>query len=208
MKKMFLSSSFADVANLFEKFVDEELSGKKVTFIPTASLTEEVTFYVGAGKEALERMGLIVDELEVSTSTIDEIENKLKNNDFIYISGGNTFFLLQELLRTGADKLIIEQVNQGKIYIGESAGSIILSQNIEYIKDMDDCEAAPTLGTCTSLGLVDFCTVPHYKNFPFEESVERIITEYEDKLNLCPISNNQAIIVRDCRYEVWSNEAS
>ena len=52
MKKIFLASSFADVANLFEKFTGGECSGKTVTFIPTASLTEEVTFYVNAGKEA------------------------------------------------------------------------------------------------------------------------------------------------------------
>ena len=206
MKKMFLSSSFADVGNLFEKFAGGECSGKKVTFIPTASLTEEVRFYVGAGKEALENLGLVVDELEVSTSAKIEIENKLKSNDYIYITGGNTFFLLQELKRTGTDKLIIEQINLGKIYIGESAGSIVASRNIEYTKDMDNCEAAPNLDSYSSLGVVEFYPVPHHTNFPFKDSVERIISSYEDELELCPISNNQAIIVSGNKHEVWNNE--
>ncbi|WP_252346614.1 Type 1 glutamine amidotransferase-like domain-containing protein, partial [Listeria monocytogenes] len=39
-------------------------------------------------------------------------------NDFIYVTGGNTFFLLQELKRTGADKLILEEIAKGKLYIG------------------------------------------------------------------------------------------
>lgn len=206
MKKIFLASSFADVANLFEKFAGGECSGKTVTFIPTASLTEEVTFYVDAGKEALEKLGLVVDELEVSTSTKEEIENKLKSNDYIYITGGNTFFLLQELKRTGADKIIIEQINLGKKYIGESAGSIVLSRNIEYTKDMDDCKAAPKLGSFLSLGVIEFYPVPHYTNLPFKESVERIISDYRNELDLCPISNKQAIVVSDNKYEVWSSE--
>lgn len=37
MKKLFLSSSFTDVAALFSDF-EKDLAGKTVTFIPTASL--------------------------------------------------------------------------------------------------------------------------------------------------------------------------
>lgn len=44
MKKLFLTSSFKDVVNLFDGFVSEDLKGKSVTFIPTASLTESVKF--------------------------------------------------------------------------------------------------------------------------------------------------------------------
>lgn len=206
MRKIFLSSSFADVTDLFVKFSGGKHEGQRVTFIPTASLTEEVTFYVGAGKEALEKLGLTVDELEISTATNEEIESKLKNNDYIYITGGNTFFLLQELKRTGSDKIITEQINSGKKYIGESAGSIVLSHDIEYVKDMDDFTAAPKLASFSSLGLVEFYPVPHHTNFPFKESVENIISSYEDELDLLPISNTQAIIVNDNEYEVWASE--
>ena len=57
MKKMFLASSFADVADLFVKFMDGKCGGKTITFIPTASLPEEVKFYVAEGREALEKLG-------------------------------------------------------------------------------------------------------------------------------------------------------
>jgi len=57
----------------------------------------------------------------------NEILDKLEKNDYIYISGGNTFFLLQELQRTGADKIISRQIEAGKLYIGESAGAIVLN---------------------------------------------------------------------------------
>ncbi len=206
MKKMFLASSFVDVADLFVKFTEERCAGKTVAFIPTASLVEEVRFYVDAGKKALEKRGLIVNELEISTATKEEIESTIQKNDYIYVTGGNTFFLLQELKRTGADKIISEYMNSGKIYIGESAGAIVLSCNIEYVKDMDDFTAAPNIGTFSSLDMIDFYPVPHHTNFPFKESVESIISSYERKIDLCPISNTQAIVVRGNNFEVWGAE--
>lgn len=203
MKKMFLTSSFVDVEDLFVNFSEEKCAGKTVTFIPTASLVEEVKFYVDAGKKSLQKCGLIVDELDVSTATKETIDSTLQKNDYIYVTGGNTFFLLQELKRTGADKIISKQINAGKTYIGESAGSIVLSRNIEYVKDMDDFTAAPNIGTFSSLGMIDFYPLPHHTNFPFKESVERIISSYDGEIDLCPISNTQAIVVHGNKFEVW-----
>lgn len=196
MKKLFLASSFKDVANIFADF-EKDLKGKTVTFIPTASKVEKVVFYVNSGKKALQKLGLIIDELDISTASNDEINSKLRNNDFIYITGGNTFFLLQELKKTGADKIIIDEINKGKLYIGESAGAIVISANIEYAKRMDDVKKAPNLTEFNGLNLVDFYVIPHYTNFPFEKTVEKIIEDYSSKLNLSPISNKDAILVVD-----------
>ncbi|KLE00496.1 peptidase E [Aliarcobacter butzleri] len=196
MKKLFLASSFKDVANIFADF-EKDLKGKTVTFIPTASKVEKVVFYVNSGKKALQKLGLIIDELDMSTASNDEINNKLRNNDFIYITGGNTFFLLQELKKTGADKIIIDEINKGKLYIGESAGAIVTSANIEYVKRMDDVKKAPNLTEFSGLNLVDFYVIPHYTNFPFEKTVEKIIEDYSSKLDLSPISNKDAILVVD-----------
>jgi dipeptidase E len=193
--KLFLSSYFSGVAKLFANFVGD-CSGKKLVFIPTASLHEKVTFFVGADLKALAKLGLVVEELEISSAPNDEIVSKLSDADVIFVEGGNTFFLLQELRRTGAGRLIVEQINNGKLYIGASAGSVIASGNIEYLKYMDDPAAAPDLkGDFSALGIVDFSIVPHCTNFPFKKVAEKIIAEYSDKLDLRPISNNQAIVV-------------
>ena len=194
MKKMFLSSSFKDVAPIFEKF-EENLTGKSITFIPTASNVESVIFYVKSGKKALEKMGLFVDELDVSNATKEEIVDKLTKNDYIYITGGNTFFLLQKLRRSGADKIIIEQVNAGKVYIGESASAMVASPDIEYAGVMDSMKKAPGLVDFEGLNLVAFYTVPHHNTAPFKKSVERIIEKYSSTLTLYPINNKAAVLV-------------
>lgn len=177
MEKLFLSSSFADVSTLFPDFADENVKGKKVTFIPTASIPESVNFYVDAGKKALENLGFIVDELEVTKAPTREVSEKIQENDYIYVSGGNSFFLLQELKRNGMDRLIAEHIKSGKIYIGESAGSVILAPDIEYVRAIDDCRKAPELKDNRALSIVQFYPLPHHTNFPFKEAVEQVIAE-------------------------------
>lgn len=202
MKKLFLCSSFKNVENLFEEFINESLKGKKVTFIPTASIHEEINFYVEEGIQSLEKLGMIVEVLEISKSSQSEIINKLENNEIIYISGGNTFFLLQELEKTGADKIIKKQIENGKTFIGESAGAIVLSPNIKYIEDMDDSTVAPRLKNYNSLNSVNFYPVPHYTEFPFKEVVEEVISKYESVLPLILINNSQVILVNGSNIKV------
>lgn len=92
--------------------------------------------------------------------------------------------------------MIIEsQIMSGKLYIGESAGSMVLSPNIEYVKDMDDSEIATELESFDALNIIDFYPLPHKNCFPFKKTVEKIISKYESALPLIPISNSQAILV-------------
>lgn len=196
MKKMFLSSSFEDVIEKFINFINEDFKGKTVTFIPTASVVEEVDFYVESAKNKLIDLGMNVDVLDISKSDIVEIEKKLRNNDYIYVSGGNTFFLLQEMKNSGAAHIIIDEVNKGKVYIGESAGSVVASPNIEYINAMDSVDEAKALESYVGLNLIDFYPLPHYGEFPFKDSADAIENKYRDILDLKLISNTQVIEVK------------
>ncbi len=195
MIKLFLSSSFADVASALPAFAGEPLEGKTVTFIPTASVVEKVTFYVGAGRTALESLGLVVDELDISAASREETERKIARNDYIYVSGGNVFYLMQELARSGAGETIVRAIRGGKPYIGESAGSVILSPDIGYARLMDDPAAAPGLADHAGLGAIPFHPVPHVGCFPFKKAAQRILDEYGPTLPLLPINNSQAIQV-------------
>lgn len=94
MKKIFLSSSFSDVSDLFSNCINEDVKGKRVTFIPTASIYEEVNFYVEAGKQALKNLGLIVDELEISTASSQEIKQKARTKSLYLCDRGKYVFLI------------------------------------------------------------------------------------------------------------------
>lgn len=195
MQRLFLASLFKDVSHLFVDFANENLVGKTVTFIPTAALPDQLDFHIKYSKELLSKMGLVVDELEISTATYLDIVSKLENNDYIYVAGGNTFFLLQEMKRTGAGNLIKMQINAGKLFVGESAGAILLAPHIAYSKDTDNPLAAPQLDTYEALNIIDFYPVPHYKNPPLQEAVDMVISKYGAELPLIPFSNSQAILI-------------
>lgn len=201
MKKIFLASCFSDVAELLKEFAGEELNGKTITFIPTASLAEMPRFFVKTAKKSLEELGLIVDVLEVSKHSSKEIKNRIISNDYIYVSGGNTFYLCKELKRKKADQVIKDHILEGKLYIGESAGSMILSPNIEYVKLMDNEKKGQMDGNYNALDVIDFYPVPHLGNFPFTNKVKKIIKQYGD-INLIPFSNNQAILIKGDKVEI------
>ena len=64
---------------------------------------------------------------DISTATHLDIRNKLENNDYIYVTGGKTFFLLQEMNKSGAGDLVKAQIYAGKLFIGESQWKITAS---------------------------------------------------------------------------------
>lgn len=194
MIQLFLCSSFADVAKFLPDCV-KNLQGMKVAFIPTAAEVEKVKFYVKKGWKALEDLGMQITELNISTTEASKIKKTIENADCIYISGGNTFYLLQELRKTGADELIKQHILTGKLYIGESAGAMITAPNIEYVSLMDDPEKGKELTGFEGLNIVDFSTVPHLWCFPFEKATKEIISRYGESLTLKAISNTQALRV-------------
>ena len=203
---LFLCSSFVDVAPLLQQWSPIELQGKQVTFIPTASIPESYKEYVRLGQQALEGLGLKVLTLDVSKASTKEVETALSQGDFIYVSGGNAFYLLQELKRKGADKLIQREIERGKPYIGESAGSVILAPSIEYVQLMDETQAAPELTSFAALGLIEKYPLPHYRCFPFVEMAETVLATYGGRLSLVPITNHQAIIVRGRELTIVTKE--
>ena len=202
MKKLFLCSYFAGVKDTFKNFMNNNTKGKKVLFIPTANIDEETKFLVDEAKEVFESLGMEVEDLEISKLNEKTIKNKIEKANYLYVSGGNTFYLLQELKRKNLIDFIKNRVNFGMTYIGESAGAIITSKDIEYNYLMDDKTIAKDLKEYSGLNLVGFYVVPHLNEFPFEESAKQTVEKYKDKLNIIAINNSQAIIVKDDKFAI------
>ncbi len=74
MKKLFLSSSFVDVFPFLEPFVKEKLENKRVTCIQTASTPEEYRGYVENDRAAFEKLGLVIEKLDISSAPIGQIK--------------------------------------------------------------------------------------------------------------------------------------
>lgn len=193
--KLFLCSYFEKVGYFLE---EEEVKGKKVAFIPTASLVDSYKDHIGQARELWNNLGVHLMELEISTATEEEIKSVLEQADIIYVAGGNSFYLIDQIRRKNADEMIRKELEKGKLYVGESGGAIICADELSYIRPMDPILSDYAQADLAGLGLVDFYVVPHYLNRPFVESCEQIVEEYAN-LNLYPINNYQAIFVENTK---------
>ena len=196
MKTLFLAASFADVASHLPAFIGRPLQGKSVAFIPTACDVEDITFFMDDDRNAFKKLGIRINELDLATMSHNELAQKIATNDFIFIGGGNTFYLLQELRRSGLDEIIKKAVENGKPYIATSAGSMVVAPDIAYGAAMDAPEKAPQLESTEALHLVDFYLLPHYGNRPFTRITRTIHAQYRDRIDIRPVSNTQFISVR------------
>jgi dipeptidase E len=190
--KLFLCSHFSSVGSL----IKEEIDNKKVAFIPTASLHEGYTGYVGSARKLFKKLGASVTEIDISTEAYSTIQAVFEDADVIYFTGGNSFFLMDQLRKTETDELLKKELANGKLMIGESAGAIICAPTIQYIEQMDEKPEDYSQEDNEGLNLIDFYVLPHYLTAPFKKITERIMAEFSD-LNICAINNHQAIIVND-----------
>ncbi|SQF39878.1 peptidase E [Streptococcus ferus] len=94
MKTLFLCSYFAEVRPLFEKFAEQYELEKKVLFIPTAGDIEEYRDYIDEGRAIFADLQFDVDLVDIAAATETVVREKLAQASCLYISGGNTFYLL------------------------------------------------------------------------------------------------------------------
>ncbi|WP_103575076.1 Type 1 glutamine amidotransferase-like domain-containing protein [Campylobacter concisus] len=204
MANIFLCSYFAEVASKINEVVD--FQGKHVAFIDTAAKFEEVNFYVDEAVKILEKFGAKLTRIDISCvknlvtqiSECDEfcvaddkILATINKCDIIYVSGGNTFYLLNELRKSCAEQAIKNAVKAGKIYVGESAGAIVAAPDTRYATLMD--KSSVNMSDFTGLNLVDFCVVPHFDCEPFVEATHEIMEKFGDLYDLRPINNAEFI---------------
>ena len=199
---MILTSSLYESIELVKKFLDKNTESKKILFIPTAANVEEYKKYMHLTQKAFEDFGYKVENFDVSIFSEKIAKEKLSEAKIVFISGGNTFYLLQELKRKNLIPYLKERIENGLLYIGESAGSVIAAPDIEYASIVDDKTLATELDDYTGLNLVDFYIVPHFEEEPFVEGSRNMVELYKDKLDLKLINNKEAILVENNNFTI------
>ena len=170
-------------------------NSKLILFIGSTLILSALMVVVGVLVEkTLKKLGAIVTEIDISTEAYSTIQSVFEDADVIYFTGGNSFFLIDQLRKTGTDELLKKELAKGKLMIGESAGAIICAPSIQYIEQMDEKPEDYSQEDDAGLDLIDFYVLPHYLTAPFKKVTEKIMTEFSD-LNLCPINNRQGIVI-------------
>lgn len=145
-----------------------KLSGKKnpsVTYIPAGSYESEIEF-----------RGLITQYSKYGITKFihfpidvyfdQTLKQEALSSDIIHLGGGNTFYFLKHLKKTGIFLELKKFVKNGGILTGLSAGGIVMSPSVKTASfpsfDCDDNDEK--LKNLSAMKLVDFEFFPHYKN--------------------------------------------
>jgi len=173
MPQLFLTSSSDYVMDDIIKKLPKSPADYNVAFVSTAAEVEEGDhWWVRAEKDKLISVGFKIDEFSITGMTKEDIEAKLADKQVIYFCGGNTFYLLDQVIKSNCGEIIKRKVNEGVIYIGSSAGSMIAGLRIDLVSEIDDRSKAPDLKS-TGLGIVDIAILPHWGSDIFKDEYLR-----------------------------------
>jgi dipeptidase E len=201
MNKLFLASQFKQVTGLVQRFFGEiNLSDIKIAYIPNAEPTIEPknrSSYKLLGSLGFKEI-LIADIEKLGKN---EIKNIFSECQAIFGAGGDPVYLINKLRETSVDKLLIQEIENGKFYLGSSAGSMIMGEKIKTSKHLGE-------KTGSGFGLVKFSILPHWGEENDEDykdkKVEIVQESYNEKMSIMTLTDNHVIVVENNKIEIWS----
>lgn len=169
------------IKHQFLQLIDDQLENIKASVITTASLQKQNNKYAIKAREDMKGMGF--KQVDFTDIEFDQSDT-LQNYDVIYINGGNPFYLLYHLKRSGADLIIKRLAKQGVIFVGVSAGAMIFGPNIEVVSLFTPQINDVKINDLSAIGLTNSIIFPHYNREdlfpdPLGRSIEDRLKAFE-----------------------------
>lgn len=182
--------------NRVAKDIAEQIGkGLKTVFITTASETEGPDLeWLHNDRRGLEDAGFDLFDYTITGKSSEQLEKDLKDIDVVYLSGGNTFYLLLQSRKSGFDKFVRKFMDNGGIYIGTSAGSIVAATDIYVARRLEIKAYEDQLKTFEAFGLVDFVVFPHWGSEYFKD------TYLDERIENAYVEGNKIILLTDTQY--------
>lgn len=198
MKKLFLASFASVTLDLVTELLPKPASELKAAFIPTAGDPYSDKGFVDVDRQKLVEIGFSVIDIDLKEVNESELEAQLADIDLILVAGGNTFYLLDKVKKSGFDKVLPKMLERGMIYVGSSAGSILCCPTIVGAKRFDDPYDAPDLIDYRGLDLFGKVIIPHAHKEKYAERIKETIAELNQQgLEVITLTDDQVVIVTD-----------
>jgi dipeptidase E len=152
------------------ELVGKPASETKVGFIPTAANVEprKKDWLINELLQLWQHGYSWIDIVDISAPGVDWKE-RLAAVDVVYVSGGETSHLLDQVRKTGFDVWLQENLER-KVYVGGSASAVLVTPTIELAIQLFADENLAKLSDLSGLGFVDFEIVPHCDLEMFEKA--------------------------------------
>ncbi|HSX33967.1 MAG TPA: Type 1 glutamine amidotransferase-like domain-containing protein [Candidatus Saccharimonadales bacterium] len=190
------------IASALESLAGKARGALRIGFVPTAVYPEAGNKdWFLAQLANLSRHGF--GWVDIIEPTAPEViwRDRLAAVDVVYVSGGNTFYLLAQMQQVDFGGWL-RQGLANKVYVGSSAGSLILTPSIAVVEHLQADRNLHDTTDLTGLGLVDFEFMPHAPDdFSFEQIAQYMHTA---KHPLYAVDNQTAVQVVDGQVSVIS----
>lgn len=122
MKKLLLASVASNVIHKAKSIFPKPFNEIRLGVVPTAAnidTTEKP--WLTAELKTLTDLGFSLKTINLENRTKTELQGECDDVDALYVTGGNTFYLLYHVQKSDFDKIAKNFVSQGKIYISVPA---------------------------------------------------------------------------------------
>lgn len=189
------------IAHAFDSLTSLDRNVVKIGFIPTASNVEEgnKNWFFEQIYDLKTHGYTWIDIIDFSAKDVDW-QKRLNRCDVIYVSGGNTFHLLNQSKIHGFDIWLKNNI-ETKVYIGSSAGSILVTPTITIATVEPADTNYANITDLSALTFVPFEISPHSPeqlSFEVNENYAKTISNklyaIDDQTAIKVINNNVEII--------------
>lgn len=200
MRKLFLASSIESSA----WHIAKKIKVKKAVFIPTAGDPEKEKDWIDNDRNGLNEAGIKTFDYTITGKTPQDLERDLGDCDLIHVNGGDAFYLLLQMQKSGFDKFIQKQVEKGVIYTGSSAGSEVVAPNIEVLDKVIEQNIYRQELTDKGLKVVDFLIFPHWGSPIFKDLYlnQRLKNAYKKENKIILLNDDQYVEVSGGNYKI------
>ena len=207
--KLLLTS--AGVWNESMKKALEEMVGKptgemQIAFIPTAGLTEDDQSWIDEDLEMMDEMGLVSREtVDIAKGEISDWLSTIEKADVIWMNGGDQNYLLDTVRKSGL-KDELPKLLESRVYVGSSAGSMIVGRSIDVGLVAFPDEQTYKLDDMTGLGFVDMAFIPHLNSEHFPEARDEVAKQFAETVDypVYALDDESALKIVDGKIEVIS----
>lgn len=128
-----------------------------------------------------------------------ELKQICQNYNAFCVMGGNVFVLRQAMKYSGFDIFLKEiKDSEDYLYIGYSAGSCVLSEQLDVLKTVDEPIDFYNKGEIIfdGIGLINYLFIPHYKsNYHKASLIDEVVNQCKkDKVNYKTFKDGEVII--------------
>ncbi len=211
MKLLLTSNGLSNqsiVKALFE-LVEKKPKDTSLVFIPTAANIEigNKDWFINDLNNLYKQNFKSISITDISAVPQDIWLPQIEEADVIFFEGGNTYYLMEWVNKSGFASLLPELLKT-KVYVGVSAGSLITNPKIgqSISKIIYDLDSKNEFSNMEALNLVDLYSIPHLNSPHFLKTREENIKKIADNLQkkVYAIDDNSALKIIDGKVEVIS----